>query len=468
MNRRNFLKLTGAGLAALTAQSIGLFTGCVRPARTKPNIVLILADDLGWNQVGCYGSDYYETPNIDRLASRGMRFTDAYAACPVCSPTRASLLTGKYPARLHITDFIAGGDPPPGAPLEHPDWQKYLPLEEVTIAEALKREGYATAAFGKWHLSIDKTPPESLPYNPDKQGFDESFVTYKPVESMAKEWQTPENDAHNVHIITEKSLGFIESHQSEPFFLYVSHNSIHTPVMEKEALIEKYRRKLPPDGPEEKAVIGAMIETLDNSVRRIMEKLDELDLAQDTLLMFYSDNGGLDQAEREGFPTMSPLRGGKADLYEGGIRVPLIVWWPGQVPAGTESSEVVSSIDLFPTFLSAAGSAQTFRNIDGVDLSPVLRQSGSLTREAIYWHYPHYHSAGDGPSGAVRSGEYKLIEWYENFLLDRNHQVELYNLARDIGEQQNLAEEMPEKADELRDMLHQWRREVGAQMPVVR
>ncbi|HKJ67603.1 MAG TPA: sulfatase-like hydrolase/transferase, partial [bacterium] len=213
MDRRKFLKLTGAGLAAVTVQSTGLISGCAQPARARPNIILILADDLGWNQVGCYDSDYYETPNIDRLASQGMRLTDAYAACPVCSPTRASIMTGKYPARLHITDFIAGGDPPSGAPLAHPDWQKYLPLEEVTIAEALKKEGYATAEFGKWHLSIEKTPPESLPYNPDKQGFDESFVTYKPVESMAKEWQTPENDAHNVHIITEKSLGFIEAHQ---------------------------------------------------------------------------------------------------------------------------------------------------------------------------------------------------------------------------------------------------------------
>ncbi len=460
MNRRNFLRTFFGAAIGIT------MTGMQCASRDrKPNIVLILADDLGWNQLGCYGSDFYETPNIDQLASQGMRFTDAYAACPVCSPTRASIMTGKYPARLHITDFIAGGDPPPNSPLLHPDWQKYLPLEEITIAEALKREGYTTASFGKWHLSQAKTPPESLPYNPDKQGFDASFVTYKPVDSMKKEWQTPENDAHNVHIITDKSLQFMEDNQDSPFFLYMPHNTIHTPVMEKESLIEKYRQKLENPALEKKAVIGAMVETLDHSVGKIMAKLEELGIADNTLLFFYSDNGGLNLDEREGFPTMEPLRGGKADLYEGGIRVPFIARWPGRIPAGTLSGELMSSIDLFPTFLSAVGITQQYDNIDGIDLLPILTESGSPQREAIYWHYPHYHGSGEGPSGAVRIGDYKLIEWYENSILDRGQQVELYNLKQDISEQNNLANTMPDKADELRLMLHAWRESVNAQMP---
>ena len=461
MNRRTFLRLLMSGTAGLA------LTGLRCAGQSEPpNIVLILADDLGWNEVGCYGSDFYETPNIDRLATQGMRFTAAYAACPVCSPTRASLMTGKYPARLHLTDFIKGGDPPPGSPLKHPDWQKFLPLSEITIAELLQPAGYATAAFGKWHLSIDKTPPASLPYNPDKQGFDESFVTYKPSRSLAKPWQTPENDGHNVHIITGKSLDFLDRHQQQPFFLYISHNSIHDPVMEKQALIEKYRAKLPPNGPPAQAVLGAMIETLDDSVGQVMQKLDDLDLADNTLLIFFSDNGGLDGGAKAGFPSMAPLRGGKADLYEGGIRVPLIARWPGKIPAGTTSAEPVNSIDFFPTFAAAAGHRQLPPNVDGVNLLPVLEQQRSLNRNALFWHYPHYHSAGDGPSGAVRAGKYKLIEWYEALLLDRPHPVELYDLSKDIGERHDLADAMPDRARQLQDLLHHWRERVGAQMPV--
>ncbi len=458
ISRRRFLELAGA-----FALSSALPTEASAQRSRPPNFVFVLADDLGWRQLGCYGSGYYESPNIDRLAAQGMRFTDAYAACPVCSPTRASIMTGKYPARLHLTDFIKGGRPPKDSPLAHPVWQKHLPLEEVTIAEALKREGYETASFGKWHLSQDKMPPKSLPFNPDKQGFDEHFVTYKPSGGMKQEWQTPEDDGHNVDLITRKSLAFMEDNRDKPFFLYVSHNTIHNPLMEREAAVDRFRDKAGSELAENNPIIGAMIERLDRSVGVLMAKLDELELADDTVFVFFSDNGGL---EKEAAQT--PLRSGKANLYEGGIRVPLIVRWPGHVRVGTLNGSLVSSVDMFPTLLEMAGSSKTYDAIDGVSIVSALTQGTTLKREAIYWHYPHYHSAGTGPSGAVRMGKYKLIEWYEPLLLGREKQVELYDLDQDLGESRDLAGEMPKKAEELRRRLATWRGSVGAQMPTVR
>ncbi|MCX5636131.1 MAG: sulfatase-like hydrolase/transferase, partial [Planctomycetota bacterium] len=235
--------------------------------KSKPNFLFILADDLGWNQLGCYGSKFYETPNIDRLAGEGIRFTDAYSAGPVCSPTRASIMTGKYPARLHITDYIPG-DAFPYEKLKLPEWQKYLPLDEVTIAEVFKGAGYVTASFGKWHLSIAKKPPESELYDPDKQGFDETLITEKPAPK-----QDSEKDAYNVELITEKSLGFLERNKDKPFFLYVAHNTIHAPLMGKKKLIEKYKAKSGSDLPENNPVVGAMLEELDSSVGKLLKKL---------------------------------------------------------------------------------------------------------------------------------------------------------------------------------------------------
>lgn len=460
MNRREFIKSVGFGVAALALPEFAGKTSAIgswfkkKGPEQKPNVLFILADDLGWSQSGCYGSDFYETPNLDRLASEGMKFTDAYAACPVCSPTRASIMTGKYPARLHLTDFIAGGNYPVER-LKQPEWQKYLPLEEVTIAEALKTAGYKTASFGKWHLSIAKQPPKSEQYNPDKQGFDESIITYKPAGN-----QDPEKDAHNVDRITEKSLEFLDKNKDRPFFLYVTHNTIHSPVLGKKKLVDKYRNKAGADLPQNNPVVAAMIEELDNSVGKQLQKLDDLKIADETIVIFFSDNGGLESAAKQ-----TPLRSGKANLYEGGVREPLIVRWPGVTKPGSVCSEPVISVDFFPTFVDILGLQNKVKNpIDGVSLVPLLKRNGPLKRKAVYWHYPHYHSSSIGPGGAIRCGDYKLIEWYDETICGQGNKFELYNLKDDIGERNNLAKKMPEKTKELSKMLANWRRKVNAQM----
>jgi arylsulfatase A-like enzyme len=459
MNRRQFVKLVGFG-AALRLSEFGadaLALSAKRPEKEiklKPNFLFILADDLGWPQLGCYGSRFYETPNLDALAGEGMKFTDAYSAGPVCSPTRASIMTGKYPARLHITDFIPGSDFP-YEKLNQPEWQKYLPLEEVTIAEVLKGAGYVTASFGKWHLSIAKKPPESAQYDPDKQGFDETVITEKPASK-----QDPEKDPHNVELITQKALDFLDRNSNKPFFLYVAHNVIHDPLIGKKVLVEKYKAKSGSDLPENNPTIAAMLEELDTSVGRLLKKLDELQIADKTVVIFVSDNGGLEKDANQ-----TPLRSGKANLYEGGIRVPLIVRWPGVVKPGSICSEPVISVDFFTTFVDVLGlESKMPKQIDGVSIVPLLKGTGKLARRAIYWHYPHYHSAGIGPCGAVRSGDYKLIEWFDDTICGTDNRYELYNLKEDIGEKNDLSKKMPRKVDDLKKLLANWRNKVEAQM----
>lgn len=426
------------------------------------NIVFILADDLGYSQIGCYGSNYYKTPNIDKLASEGMRFTNAYAACPVCSPTRASIMTGKYPARLHLTDFIAGNNKT-DYPLSQPDWQKYLPLEEKTFAEILKEVGYRTAIFGKWHLSQNKTPPESIPFNPDKQGFDETFVTYKPAGNMAQPWQDAEDDAHNVDTITNLTLNFIERNKDKPFIVMVSHNTIHDPLKEKSETIKKYSGINESDLPENHPVIAAMIERLDKSSGKIIDKVNELGLEENTIVIFFSDNGG-----KHAYAAQTPLRSGKGWLYEGGIRVPLIVKWPGKTKPGAVSKCFVSSIDFLHTFLEAANGKSLPENIDGKSFVPVLENPATEIHEHLFWHYPHYHRGSDmKPAGAVRAGKFKLIEWYEPLLLKNESAWELYDLENDIGETTNLADNLPAKTERLKQLLHDWREQVHAQMPTI-
>jgi len=442
VNRREFLGRAGGamlgGSAALAAPQMSL--GAAGGGR-KPNFVFILIDDMGWADLSCYGSRFYETPNIDRLASEGMRFTDAYAACPVCSPTRGSIMAGKYPAHLNLTDFIPGHWRP-WAKLVVPEFNQQLPLEEVTIAEALKPGGYVSACIGKWHLG----GPE---FHPDKHGFDHVVM------------RTPNNNDKQVGGLTEEAMRFLEANKDRPFFLYLSHFTVHIPLEARQELIDKYEGKAKREKAQGHATYAAMIETLDESIAQLMAKLDELGLAENTVVIFFSDNGGLiKRFDGEGpvVTSNAPLRSEKGSLWEGGIRDPLIVRWPGVVKPGTECDASVTSVDFYPTMLAMAGLKRDPEHaLDGESIVPLLGQTGALERDAIYWHYPHYHHTP--PCGAVRAGEYKLIEFYEDGAL------ELYNLQEDIGEEHNLAEKAPQKAAELRGRLDDWRRSVNAKMP---
>lgn len=450
-------------MKAIPAHLLFLLLVCLtllqaRTAARPPNFLFILADDLGTTPVGVYGNSYYQTPNIDGLARDGIRFTDAYAACPVCSPTRGALMTGKYPARTHVTNFIPGA-PFPKARLNQPEWQKFLPLSEVTIAEELSARGYVTALFGKWHLAKDYFPPKSIEEGPDRQGFAETFITHKPKAS-----DNPEKDAHGVEKITQHALDFLERNRDKPFFLELAHNSIHAPVMAPKAVLEKYTKRAGSDRPENRPIIGAMMEILDASIGRVLAKLDQLGLSENTIVIFYSDNGGL---LKDGAQT--PYRGGKAQLYEGGIRVPLIIRWPGVVAAGRVSSLPVTTVDFFPTLLDLTGRpAAADAVLDGISLVSYLRGGPAPARNGIYWHYPHYHASGlGGPAGAVRAGDWKFIEYYETTLTGKGHDAELFNLRTDPGETRNLATTNPTKVAALRSQLAAWREAVGAQMPTV-
>ncbi len=455
MKRREFLSSTGKAALGIAGGGFlySLMNSCSALKSLKPwNIVFILSDDLGWNQVGYHGTRYYETPNIDRIAREGMQFTDAYSAAPICSPTRASIFTGKYPARLHLTDYIPG-NPFPYQKLTTPKMAPCLPLEEITIPEMLKAKGYVSGHFGKWHLSPDYNYQPGRPFDPESQGFDEVLTNNKPEEDT-----DPDSDAHHAVEITERSLKFIENHQNEHFFCYVAHHVVHRPLMEKKELIAKYEAKPGADLPVHNPVMGAMIERMDTGIGQILAKLDELKLSDRTVVIFYSDNGGLEQLQDQ-----APLRGGKATIFDGGLRVPLAVRWPGVVKPGTKNSVPVISCDLFPTFMEIAGVPYDKNAIDGLSLLPLLKQSGNLERDALYFHYPHYHHLGYKPAGAVREGDYKLIEWFEETLYGLDHQIELFNVREDVGENVDLASKMPEKAEAMRKRLHEWRRSVNAQ-----
>ena len=485
MNRRGFLKTIGLGAAALAVPacvSIDTDAKARSERRKKLNFVFFLIDDLGWMDLGCYGSRFYETPNIDQLASEGMRFTDAYAACPVCSPTRASIVAGKYPARLGITQWIGGPNEP--TPYRH-----YLPLEEVTIAEALKEAGYATGFVGKWHLATRDA--ERATYYPDRQGFDINIggdwsgappTYFWPYEKRNRTMETmPPGGAEGEYLtdrLTDESLKFLDANKDKPFLLYFSHYAVHTPIESKPELTEKYKAKLQNmpehDGPRFAPVYGryrtrlvqdnpayaGMVQSVDESVGRVMDKLEELGVADHTAIIFMSDNGGLSTVPREGPTCNLPLRAGKGWLYEAGIREPMMIKWPGVVKPGSTCSEPVTSTDFYPTMLQMAGlTLKPEQHVDGVSLVPLLKGKSKLKRKAIYWHYPHYHGSGSKPSGAIRAGDYKLIEWYED------NSVELYNLKEDIGEKNDLSTKMPEKAAELQRLLHRWLKQTKADVP---
>jgi arylsulfatase A len=439
----------------------------------KPNVILILADDFGWTDLACYGSDLHETPAVDQLARDGMKFTQNYSACCVCSPTRAAIMTGKYPARLHVTDWIPGAMPD-NPKLLVPDWTKYLPLEETTIAEVFKAAGYATASIGKWHLATK----DSDKYYPDKQGFDVNIAGtdkpqpttyYAPYKIPTLQPEGKEGE-YLTDRIGDEAVKWIESVKDKPFFLYLPHFAVHLPLQGRADLTEKYQKKIAAKGGADRLnhkspTYAAMVESLDTAVGRVRAKLAELKLTERTIVIFTSDNGG--RVSAPVYTTSNkPLRLGKASAYEGGVRVPLIVSWPGVTKPGTVTDEPVITMDLFPTIVDMAGlpSSAAATAVDAIDFAPVLRGGGSVkgARDTMYWHYPHhqhYQLGGAMPYGAIRSGDFKLVEFFNDM------HVELYNIRTDIGETHDLAAEQPERAKELRARLHAWREEVGAQMP---
>ena len=452
-------------------------SGAAEPAKppARPNIVFILADDLGWSDLGCYGSTFYETPHLDQLAAKGMRFTDAYAACSVCSPTRASILAGKYPARLHLTDWLPGRPDRPDQKLKRPVIVDHLPLEEVTLAGALREGGYQTGFIGKWHLG----GPD---FFPEKQGFDLNVAgcTRGSPPSYFSPYRIPTlpdgpKGEYLTDRLTDEALKFLAGAGGKPFLLYLSHYAVHNPQQAKAELVAKYQAKaarlLPPAGPEflaegkqqtrqiqNQPVYAAMVESVDESVGRIMQKLAELGIEGNTIVVFTSDNGGLSTAE--GAPTSNlPLRGGKGWHYEGGVREPLIVHWPGVTQPGSTCRAPMISTDYYPTFLEMAGlPLRPRQHVDGASLVPLLKGRAAVERP-LFWHYPHYSNQGGGPGGAVRAGNFKLIEWYEDM------RAELFDLSGDVGERHDLAATMPERTAALRRQLHDWRQSVGAAMP---
>ncbi len=480
LDRRTFLGSVGAATAAM------VFPSC-RPGRRPPNFVFFLIDDQGWVDTGVYGSDLYETPHIDALAASGMRFTDAYAASPVCSPTRASILTGQHPARLDITDWIGGSQRGMLLPAEY---QRQLPLESVTIAELLGQAGYVSAFIGKWHLGDD-------PYLPQQQGFALNvgghgagqpasyFYPYRAQDGRSTRWDVPHlaNGSEGEYLtdrLTDEALEFLETRGDEPFLLYLAHYAVHTPIESKDELTARYGAKLdslpPHQGPlvveehgraftrrvQDDPAYAGMVHSLDASVGRVLQRLDDLGIADETVVIFMSDNGGLSTLARgPNAPTANvPLRAGKGWLYEGGIREPMLVRWPGVVEQGSICSEPVTSTDFFPTMLEMAGlSARPELHRDGLSLVPLLTGQRALARDALYWHFPHYHGSGNRPSGAVRVGNHKLIEWFEDGA------VELYDLASDLSETTDLSQQMPERAAALTARLHAWREQLGANMP---
>lgn len=460
---------------------VGLWAGvttAVGAGAERPNVVMFLADDLGARDLGCYGSTFYETPNLDRLARQGMRFTQAYAACPVCSPTRASLLTGRWPQRTGVTDYIGAAQPGqwkrPTRLLPAP-YAEQLALSEVTLAEVLRASGYSTLHAGKWHLGGPEYYPEHQGYQINRGGLDRGGP-YGGKQYFSPYGNPRLSDGVDGEHISDRLAAecgrFMEENREHPFLVSYCLYDVHTPLMAKTNLVEKYAaraRSAPADvwGQEGErkvrliqnhAVYAAMVETMDGAVGAVLDKLEALGLAGKTLVIFTSDNGGLSTSE--GWPTSNePLRAGKGWLYEGGIRVPLIVRWPGQIQAGGISDRLVSTPDLFRTVTDACGLPATPAARDSVSLFPTLRGEGQPPRGPVFWHYPHYGNQGGFPGGALRDGFWKLIERYET------GDVELYDLASDPGERTNLAGKEPARAASLRSQLGAWREDVGAIMP---
>lgn len=440
-------------------------------AQERPNILMILVDDLGWSDLGCQGSTYYKTPNIDRLAAQGMRFADAYAM-PVCSPTRASIMTGKSSARLHLTNPLGERNPAPKSPLERGKdypWHKYitplqipaLSLDEVTVAERLRDAGYATAIFGKWHLG-------GKGFEPEKQGFDVNvgaghyahpktyFSPYK-MDDVIKDGPSGE---YLTDRLTDDTIRFIQTPRAKPFFIYLSHYAVHTPIQAKPEVVARYEKTSGPSNPQNNPEYAAMIDSLDQGVGKVMDALKSSGQDQNTIVVFVSDNGGVIHTfgGNEKVTSNLPLRSGKGTLWEGGVRVPMIVRWPGIIAPGSVCSTPVICSDFYPTFCELAGApvktgADT--ELDGESLIPLLKNPGTtLKRTALCWFYPHNNEFTDACS-SIRQGNMKLIRFYGG-------PVKLFNLKDDIGESNDLAVQYPELVNELGGQLEQWLNHVGA------
>ncbi len=455
-------------------------------APTPPNILFILIDDMGWKDLSCQGSTFYETPHIDSLARDGMRFTRAYASCPVCSPTRASIMTGKYPARVGITQWIGGHNR--GKVVDAP-YLHYLPLEEKTIAKALKERGYKTYHVGKWHLGDE-------PYWPEHHGFDVNVGGChwgSPWHGYFSPWGLPTlpdgpRGQYLTDRLTDEAIALLVSNGDAPFFMYWSHYAVHRPIQSPEPLVQKYKGKAAASGLDKQLAFepgkslfhlegqaprripervvqsdpeyAAMIENLDTNVGRVLDALERLGKAENTIVIFYSDNGGLSNDDRA--PTSNlPLRDGKSYMYEGGIREPLLIRWPGVIPEGSTCNAQVTSTDFYPTLLDCCGIPQLAgQHVDGKSFFPSLKDpTRPRDRGPIYWHYPHYNGNGARPASCVIDGQWKLIEWLEDGA------TELFDIAGDVGEQQDLAPEQPVVKGRLLGLLKAWQGEVRARIP---
>ncbi len=457
MMRRQFLQ----GVAAATLLSPHLHTAQAgaQGGQRQPNLIFILGDDLGWAELGCYGNTFNKTPNLDKLAGEGMRFTQAYAAAPVCSPYRVSLMIGQYPVRTGITDYLRPNDP------------KHLSTDYVTLPKMLQSAGYATGIVGKWHLT-GYANHGAKEVGPAEHGFDEVLVSenrgiadgsyFFPYHFNQQIQQRLPGREYLVDRCNMEAVEFIERHKDKPFFLYLSHYAVHTRLNGKPDLVARYEAK-PNAGqgfqaPRNNPHLAAQLESVDQGVGMIRDKLRELGLSQDTIIVFTGDNGGEDRVTSN-----APLRAGKSTLYEGGIRAPLIVYWPGVTPPGRICHTPVCSVDFYPTFAQAAGVRPAPGQVtDGVSLMPLLKDpEAPLDRDAFYWHYPldKSHFLGGRSAGAIRKGDWKLIEFFDTGT------TELYDLSKDPSEQRNLADKESNKRQELLTKLHAWQRSVGAAIP---
>lgn len=469
-------------IATLVVAALAVWAYGAEQPQPMPNFVFILVDDLGCMDIGANNpKTFYETPNVDRLAREGMRFTQAYAACPVCSPTRAAILTGKYPVRTGITDYIGTTNQPDKwkrkTKLLPAPYADRLDLKEVTLAEALKDGGYATFFAGKWHLG-----PEG--YWPQNQGFDINKGGWNAGSpSTGNKYFSPYNNPmlpdgppgeHLPDRLATETVKFIEAHRDRPFLAYLSFYSVHTPLLARKDLEQKYIEKKkqlslpePAWGQERErkvrlvqdhAVYAAMVEAMDQAVGKVLDALDRLKLADNTVVIFTSDNGGLSTSE--GSPTSNvPLRAGKGFVYEGGIREPLLVRWPRKVKAASTCDVPVTSPDFYPTLLQIAGlPPRPEQHVDGASIAPLLRGE-TIPERPLFWHYPHYGNQGAVPAAAIREGDWKLIRWYED------DKVELYNIRDDLSEKNDLAARYPDRVKEMSARLEDWQRQTGARWP---